>query len=162
MTGAAATASEVNTLKDLVVRHKVCWEVVPIWHIPRPNERVKIGFEVDLLGTHDHPKQPPIAGCDECHIVVDDLRRIANAVMPPSDRASRYEIEPYDVSISFSPRRHMRKDVTVAIDIVHRDHFDRDIDECEVHCLHDIESALRALGACPGSWSEPRTVPEAI
>ena len=108
-----------------------------------------------MLGTHDHPKQPPIAGCNECHIVIDDLRRIATAVMPPSDRASRYVIEPYDVSISFSPRRHMRKDVVVAIDIVHRDHFDRDIDDCEVHCLHDIESALRALGACPGSWSAP-------
>lgn len=153
MNGAVAAPDELAALKDLVVRHKVCWEVVPIWHIPHPGERMKIGVEVDLYGTHDHPKRPPIAGCEECHIVVDDLRRIANAVMPPSDRASRYVIEPYDVSISFSPRRRMRKDVTVAIDIVHRGPFDRNIDECEVHCLHDIESALRAFGACPGSWS---------
>ena len=48
MSGAVATAAEVAALKDLVVRHKVCWEVVPIWHIPRPGERVKIGFEVDF------------------------------------------------------------------------------------------------------------------
>jgi len=154
VTGGAAIADDGAALKQLVGRHKVCWEVVPIWHIPRPGERVKIGFEVDLFGTHDHPKQPPIAGCAECHTVFSDLRRIANAVMPPNDRASRYVIEPYDVSISFSPRRHMRKDVLVAIDVVHRDHFDRDIDECEVRCLREIESALRALGVCPGSWPE--------
>ena len=158
----SAASDDLTALRDLVVRHKVCWEVVPIWHIPRPGERVKIGFELDLLGTHDHPVQPPMPGCDECHTVFSDLRRIANAVMPPSDRASRYVIEPYDVSISFSPRRHMRKDVTVAIDIVHRGPFDGDIDECEVRCLHDMESALRALGACPNAWSESRPVAEAI
>ena len=152
MSRVAATADDAAALKQLVERHKVCWEVVPIWHVPRSGERVKIGFEIDLFGTHDHPKQPPLPGCDECHTVFSDLRRIANAVMPPNDRASRYAIEPYNVSITYSPRRHMRRDVLVAIDIVHRDRFDRDIDECEVRCLHDIEASLRQFGACSGSW----------
>lgn len=53
---------------------------------------------------------------------------------------------------SVTPRRHRRKDVVVAIEIVHRDRFDRDTDEREVRCLHDMESALRDLGACPRSW----------
>lgn len=114
---------------------------------------MRIGFEVDLFGTHDHPKQQPTPGCDECHEVFTDLHRIATAVLPPSDRESRYVIEPYDVSISFSPRRTMRKDVSVAIDIIHRGPFDQAIDPCEVHCLHDIEGALRALGACPSAWT---------
>jgi hypothetical protein len=162
MNGSVALADDAAVLKQLVVRHKVCWEVVPIWHVPPGGGQVKIGFEVDLYGTHDHPEQPPLPGCHECHAVFSDLRRIATAVLPPSDRPSRYDIEPYDASIAFSPRRHMRKDVVLAIEIVHRDHFDRDIDDCETHCLRDIESALRALGACPGAWSPPRPASEDI
>jgi hypothetical protein len=160
MSGAAVAADDVAVLKQLVVRHKVCWEVVPIWHVPLGGEKVKIGFEVDLFGTHDHPTQPS-PGCEECHTVFSDLRRIANAVMPPSDRASRYVLEPYDVSLHFSPRRKMRKDVVVAIDIVHRDHFDGHVDECETRCLCEIERALRALGACPSIWSPLRPASEA-
>ena len=146
---------DTKELKELVLHHQVCWEVLPIWHIPRPGERVKIGFEVDLYGTHDHPQQPPLPGCEECHVVFADLRRIAAAVLPPSDRDSRYVIEPYDPSLTFSPHRKMRKDVSVAIDIVHRGPFDQAIDPCEARCLSDIEGALRALGACPGAWSPP-------
>jgi len=157
MNGLAAAADDVASLKELVARHKVCWEVVPIWNVQLGGGQVKTGFEVDLFGTHDHPRQPPTPGCDECHTVFSDLSRIANAVLPPSDRLSRYDIEPYDVSLHLSPRRNMRKDVVVAIDIVHRDCFDGEVDECETHCLHEIESALRTLGACLGVWSPHST-----
>ena len=162
MSSAAVAADDVAVLKQLVVRHKVCWEVVPIWNVPRGGGQVKIGFEVDLFGTHDHPKEPPLPGCEECHTVFSDLRRIASAVLPPSDRPSRYAIGPYEASIALSPHRHMRKDVVLAIEIVHRDRFDRDIDDCETRCLHDIETALRALGACSGVWSPPRPASEDI
>lgn len=160
MSSAAVAADDVAILKQLVVRHKVCWEVVPIWHVPLGGGKVKIGFEVDLFGTHDHPKQSPLPGCQECHTVFSDLRRIANAVLPPSDRPSRSVIEPYEASIVLSPRRDMRKDVVLAIELVHRDRFDRDVDECETRCLRDIESALRALGVCPGIWSPMRPASE--
>lgn len=159
-TDTAAETLESSVLKQLVVHHKVCWEVAPIWHVTPGGRRVKIGFEVDLFGTHDHPKQPPSPGCEECHRVFSDLRRIASAVLPPSDRPSGYIIRPYDASIALSSRRHMRKDVVLTIEIVHRDQFDRDLDECETRCLHDIESALQALGACSGDWSSPRSTKE--
>jgi hypothetical protein len=156
----AANTEESSFLKQLVTRHQVCWEVMPIWHVPLGGRSVKIGFEVDLFGTHDHPKHPPTPGCEECQTVFSDLRRIASAVLPPSDRPSRYVIRPYDASIALSSRRHMRKDVVLAIEIAHRDGFDRDIDDCETRCLRDIESALQALGACLGDWSPPRPTSE--
>lgn len=59
MSGAVVAADDVAVLKQLVVRHKVCWEVVPIWHVPLGGRKVKIGFEVELFGTHDHPKHSP-------------------------------------------------------------------------------------------------------
>ncbi len=108
---------------------------------------MKIGFEVDLIGTHDHPKQPPKPGCEECHLVYSNLLRIATAVLPAEDRDSRYVIEPYEASISLSPRRKKRKDVTVSIDIVHRGPFDQPIDACETRCLHEIDLRRRFRGA---------------
>jgi len=82
MSGAVVAADDIAVLKQLVVRHKVCWEVVPIWHVPLGGRKVKIGFEVELFGTHDHPKHSPAPGCEECHTIFSDVRRIATAVLP--------------------------------------------------------------------------------
>ena len=139
-------------LKVLVERHKVCWESYPIWNVIPNVGKTQIGFELDLMGTHDHPQKAPSPGCEECHTVYRALLAIAHAIIPPGDRASRYPIEPYDVSISSSPRRKMRKDVTLAIDVMHREHFDEDVDACEVRCLSEMKEKLKQLGARPNSW----------
>ena len=142
----------LDPLQELVQRHKICWESYPVWHI-RPNgEKIQIGFELDLIGTHDHPQKPPSAGCDECHKVYRALLTIAQAILPPRDRASRSTIDPYDVSISFSPRRRMRKDVRLAIDIAHRNDFDQPVDACEVRCLCEMKQKLKELGVRPEHW----------
>lgn len=77
---------------------------------------------------------------------------IAKSILPPDDLPSRYVIEPFDTAIHFSARRKMRKDIVLAIDIVHRGAFDRSIDECETHRLREMKEKLRALGARPEHW----------
>lgn len=152
MTVAEVLSTEVFNLKDLVRRHKVCFESYPIWHVPRNGGRIAVGYELDLIGTHDHPQHAPASGCAECSPVYRALLHIAKAILPPNDRASRYAIQPFDVAIHFSPRRKWRRDVVLAIDIMHRDQFDRPIDECETHCLREMTSKLKELGARPGRW----------
>ena len=141
-----------DKLKELVQRHQVCFESYPIWHVPAGGGKIAVGYELDLIGTHDHPAHPAIAGCIECRPVYLALVTLAQAIMPPNGRASRYVIEPYDVALHFSPRRKMRKDVIVAVDIVHRQQFDRSVDECEIGCLHEMQEKLKALGAKPYQW----------
>lgn len=138
-------------LRELVEHYQVCWESYPIWnHTAKGN--VQTGFELDLFGTHDHPKTLPMPGCDECDTVYRALTVIAQAILPPDEGPSRSVIEPYDVSIGFSPRRHMREDVRLAIDIVHREHFDHPVDESEVSCLSEMKQKLKDLGVRAGSW----------
>lgn len=149
---AQAFGDELSALKELVTRHQVCFETYPIWHVLPGGGKVQIGFELDLIGTHDHPRKPPSPGCAECHTVYRALITIAQAILPPSDRPSRYAIEPYDVSISFSPRRKMRKDVSLAIDVMHRDRFDCPLDECEVRCLAEMKERLKQIGARCEHW----------
>ena len=152
MSVAEALVAEDTDLKALVQRHQVCFESYPIWHVPLGGGKVAIGYELDLIGTHDHPTRPPSPGCDECKPVQRALLTIARAILPPNDRPSRYALEPYDVAIHFSPRRKMRKDLVVAIDIMHRDRFDRPVDACEVRCLHEMTEKLKQLGARSERW----------
>ena len=136
----------------VVQTHQVCFESYPIWHVPRGGGKVAIGYELDLIGTFDHPEHPPKPGCDECRPVREALMLIARSILPSDDRPSRYAIEPFDTAIHFSPRRKMRKDVMLAIDIVHRGAFDGPIDACETRCLREMKEKLKELGARPEHW----------
>lgn len=141
-----------HDIQSLVQRHQVCFESYPIWHIPRGGGKVAIGYELDLIGTHHDPEHAPKPGSNECRPVQQALMLIARSILPTDDRPSRYAIEPFDTAIHFSPRRKMRKDIVLAIDIVHRGPFDRPIDECETRCLREMKEKLKALGARPEHW----------
>lgn len=152
MTTVDAAVVDDSELKTLVQRHQVCFESYPIWHVPPGGGMVKIGYELDLIGTHDHPQHPVTPGCDQCKLVRRALLAIASAILPANDRASRYWIEPFDTAIHFSPRRKMRDDIVVAIDIVHRGPFDDPVDACEVRCLREMQAKLKQLGVRPERW----------
>lgn len=148
------TFEEFDKIKVLVGQHKVCWEVWPEYHINQKGEKVQIGFELDLVGTHYHPVQSPTPGCKECVKVYEDLNQIAHWIMPKEERDSVYGIRPFDVSIHQAPVRKFRKDITLAIKILHREGFDRPKDACEVECLKEMEKKLKDLGAHQGYWRE--------
>ena len=152
MSAAETLSIDDSELKALVQRHQVCFESYPIWNVPLGGGKVAIGYELDLIGTHDHPQYPASPGCEECKPVRRALLAIATAILPPSDRVSRYAMEPFETAIHFSPRRKMRKDVILVIDIMHRDQFDLPVDECEMRCLREMKEKLKTLGARPDQW----------
>ena len=138
---------EFDGLKELVGRHRVSWEVWPIYHIDRKGGKIQIGFELELSGTHHEPLELPKPGCAECVTVYNDLRRIAQWILPKEDRLSRYEIGIFDSSIHYSARRKFRGEVSLVIRIMHKGKFDDPTDDCEVRCLNEMEQKLKALGA---------------
>ena len=190
---------EFGGLKELVRQHKVCWEVWPVYHIDRKGEKVQIGFELELAGTHHEPKEPPKPGCAECvtvealakvffcgstssprteklnnfnlspftlslskgklrtfarSSVYNDLRRIAQWIIPKEDRLSRYEIGIFDSSIHYSAKRKFRGEVALIIRILHKGKFDDPTDDCEVRCLNEMKEKLKELGAHERDWPE--------
>jgi len=86
--------------------------------------------------------------------VYEDLKQIAQWIMPKEERDSVYEIRAFDVSIHQAPLRKFRKDITLAMKILHREGFDRPKDVCEVECLKDMEKKLKDLGAHQGYWQD--------
>ncbi|MBI4442587.1 MAG: hypothetical protein HY649_04355 [Acidobacteria bacterium] len=148
------TSPEENTrlLADFVELYRVCWEVWPEY-IALNGEKRQIGFVLELVGTHEPGVEHPTPGCDHCLRVFGALQAIAEYILPKETRPSRYEIEVYDQAIRYSPKRRNRPDVILQIKILHRQGFERPLDECEIRCLTEMKQRLRDLGACEAQWS---------
>ncbi|MGB7291730.1 MAG: hypothetical protein WBD99_06140 [Thermodesulfobacteriota bacterium] len=147
-------SEELDYLKKLVIQHKVCREVWPEYLIDKNGNRVQIGFELDLTGIHYHPVHHPTPGCDECVKVYNDLKKIAQWIVPTEERESKYDIGIFDRSIHSAPIRKLRDEVTLTLKIVHRTGFDRPVDACEVECLKEMEEKLKELGVKKGQWRD--------
>jgi len=136
-------------LKELVRQFRVCWEVWPE-HIAVAGQRRQVGFALELSGTHEPAVDHPTPGCLHCRKVFAALQVIAVYILPRDERQSMYDIEPFDSAIHYSPRRSNRLDVFLTIRIIHREHFDRPVDACEIRCLEEMKQRLQELGAGQG------------
>ena len=139
-------------LKELVERFQVCWQVWPEYQLVGREKR-QTGFAVELYGTHELGTGHVEPGCRHCHRVFAALRVIADWILPRDDRASKCEIESYNPSISYSPERGNRPDVTLTIRVLHRNGFERPVDGSEVPCLREMQQRLREIGACERQWN---------
>ncbi len=140
-----------SVLKELVERFQVCWEVWPEYAMVG-HEKRQIGFALDLYGTHEDGAEHTEPGCPECQRVFAALHVLAGWVVPKEIRASYYPLEPYRQTISYSPARRNRPDITLTIKVIHREGYERPVDACEVRCLHEMEEELRNLGAPERQW----------
>ena len=152
-------------LKVMVERFQVCWEVYPLQILAKeesqgdlpPREGIrKIGFDLELFGTPESGSEPVVPGCEPCQRVESALKEIADWLMQQEEASCTYIVSPDGASLSYAPMRANRPDVAVRIFMAHRHEWDKPIDECNEHCLKDIEQALSELGACKGNWSHAR------
>lgn len=139
-------------ISDLIRRHKVVYDVRPALSV-FTGKRTTIGYDVELRGTHEPKVGRVTAGCEACRAVWNDLKRIADAVVPHEVRPSEYVVPAFDHSLREVGGR---EDVQLTIEIRHREDYNRPLDECENRCVHEIVGNLRALGAQERRWSDAR------
>jgi hypothetical protein len=144
-------ATDLSKLKDLVQRFRVCWELYPE-QVLTGGEIRKVGFALELYGTHEPGTGHVDPGCDHCRTVQSALNDIAGWILPREERPSTYEVSVNGQGLSYSPARGNRPDVQVTIRIHHRGDFEQPVDECELRCLKEMQKALSELGACKGGW----------
>ena len=139
----------IDHLRQIAERHQVCYEVFPEWSMSE-GQKISIGFELDLCGINDHFTNKgihPVPGCPHCARTYEDLREIAEWILPQEERPSRYEIQPFDRAFHIAPaKRFRRNEVVVTIVIMHRSDFNRPVDECEDRCLKEMRQKLSQLG----------------
>ena len=149
------TATLVERLKEIARRHQTCYEVWPEWST-KDGRKIQIGFELQLCGINEHVAQNashPVPGCPHCFHTYSDLREIAEWVLPREERPSRYDIQGFDHSLHQAPsKRQRRSEVVVTIVIMHRNDFNRAVDDCESRCLKEMRERLKELGVHEDIW----------
>ena len=140
----------LDHLRETAERHQVCYEVCPEWSMSE-GRKISIGFELDLCGINEHVtgnvESHPVPGCSYCSRTYQELREIAEWVLPREERPSRYEIQAFDRALHLAPaKRKRRSEVVVTIVIMHRSDFNRPVDDCENLCLKEMRQRLAQLG----------------
>jgi hypothetical protein len=140
-------------LKQIIDKHTVRYEVWPHYEMAGGN-RVIVGFDLELYGTQDHGKTLLSPGCLLCRETYDDLRRLAEWILPEEPGSSEFEIPPFDDSLHESPRG--KFEVVVPIRIEHRHGFFDPVDSCEQKCLQEMQKKLAVLGISGGRGARIR------
>ena len=149
-------------LREIVRRHEVCYEVWPEW-AAAGGSKIRIGYRLELCGVNEHDLASggghPTPGCARCRRTYDDLRRIAEWVMPKEgERASRYEVEGFDRAWHVAPRhRRSRNEIVLAVKVLHRRGVNEPADECELRCIREMRAGLAELGVAEGAYREVRS-----
>lgn len=148
--------SSPESLREIADKHQVCYEVWPERSVAE-GVKILIGFELQLCGTNSHVtakgENQPVPGCEYCQSTYEDLRQIAEGILPRDERPSRYEIGTFDRSLHVAPHsRQSRREVVLTIHITHRTDFNREVDDCENRCLKEMKTSLQQLGIHEGKW----------
>lgn len=77
----ATGESMIEELRELVGRHRVCWEVWPEY-LYVAKERRQVGSQLELCGTHEPEVEHPEPGCPDCQRIFVALRAIADWILP--------------------------------------------------------------------------------
>jgi hypothetical protein len=136
-------------LRKLAARHGARYEVLPETQVI-DDRRVRVGFDLQLYGLHEHPKAA-MPGCAECSKVYAALCEIAEWILPKEQRPSRYEIQEPDRALHVAPDLKDRDEVRPEVKILHRHNFFAPIDKCEERCLSEMKEKLRRLGIREGT-----------
>lgn len=144
-------------VKSLIEKHRVCYEV---WreYAMVGEKRIQIGYDLQLCGVnkHDgdnHGGQPPVPGCAHCRRTFNDLRLIAEWIVPKDERKTIFKIQPFDRSLHVAPRqRRSRNEVVLTIELLHRHDINSPADDCEDKCLKEMKTKLAELEVLEGRW----------
>ncbi len=155
-TDAAHSDGVQQTLRELVERFQICFEVLADNYFVNKEIR-QIGFILELTGTHEQGVEHPLPGCQHCHNVWLALHQIAKWIIPKDKRDTDHDIVPFDQSIHYDPVRKFRPEVSLRIWIRHRSGFDRPVDACEVRCLNEMKGRLKELGVRDTRWDQDKS-----
>jgi hypothetical protein len=142
-------------LLDVVRERKICYDWEPYYISDKKGSLVQIGFQMNLYGTFpgsDKEVTPDTPGYNK---VENDVRRVAEALSntcSPLHMCESTTIEPS--TITHSPDRKMRPDVTVRIPIFDQNNFGHPVDEAIRNTLDTAIKLLESAGLRKTRWGD--------
>lgn len=141
-------------LHTLIGRHRVFYEVWPYYVLldlrnhgsPAVKRRVQVGYDVDLYGTGASQELRLANGDDQVPLAVDDLKQVAQAVLPNPSDSCAIQVIPFETSLVLDTKEHFQPEALLRIRITHCRGLDQPVGPLEERTLQDVEGKLRALG----------------
>ena len=146
-------------LQDVVLRHRVSYEVWPEWSGCGGRAR-RIGYCVSICGVNDGVecvRGHHVPGCAHCGLTYDAIRKIAGWITLKEQLDCRFQIGPFDRAWHIAPRqRWSRNEIIVNLKILHSHNVDGPMDESQERCLNELRIELKKLGVREGVWQAPK------
>jgi hypothetical protein len=142
-------------LLDVVKGRKICYAWEPYYISDKKGSLIQIGFQMNLYGTFSGAATdvtPDTPGYAE---VENDVRRVAEALSntcSPLHMCESTTIEPS--TVTYSPDRKMRPDVTVRIPIFDQNNFGHPVDEAIRNTLDTAVKLLESAGIRKTRWGD--------
>jgi len=144
-----------EALREMVLRHQVCYEVWPEWSGCGGRAR-RIGFRVGICGVNDRVdcgRGHHVPGCAHCSLTYGGLRKIAEWITLKEQSDCRFQIGPFDRAWHIAPKqRWSRNEIIVNIKILHSHNVDGPVNESQERCLNELRVELKKLGVREGVW----------
>ncbi len=142
-------------LLDVVRERKMCYDFDPYYISDKKGSLVQIGFQMNLYGTFPEKAPDTTPDSPEYGDVEGDVLRVAEALSNTCDPIHMCEsttIEPS--TITYSPDRKMRPDVTVRIPIFDRKNFGHPVDDAIRFTLETAIKLLESAGLRKTRWGD--------
>ena len=151
--GSAGAPLTSEGLRAILRRHGVCYD---FWLQGSASGGVTTysGYMLRLCGVSDAEHfggECHVPSCHHCHRTYDDLRKVAEWLVPQNEQGDHCEIEPFDETWHIGQRQgQSRKEIGVTINALHRPHVNAPADACHCRCLSDMLARLDHLGVHEG------------
>lgn len=147
--------SSGEQLREIVRKHRACYEVWPEWSGCGGRAR-RIGYRISLCGVNEEnncSRGHHVPFCQHCSLTYAELRIIAEWITQKDQQGCRYEIEAFDRAWHIAPRhRWSRNEILVTIKILHRHDVDAPVDDNQQYCLNELRAKLSEVGVHEGVW----------
>jgi hypothetical protein len=133
-------------LRALIRRYRVLWSILPK-HLPQKLNGQRVGFDLELWGTHEHPAESERGECGECGRMMSLLNEIAGRVTPKECEFRTRGSAPVDVRMNTHPRSGFGRRVRLGVEVVCRAGYNAVRSECDAGCFATMREHLIELGA---------------
>jgi len=145
------SGEELEHLKELVQHHEVCWDLTRLNSATTAGETLHVGYEVVVTGVFNDPSRPSATIRVKTDEVLGALHELAVDLREHAGLPAEHRIKSYGDGIQATSRRD-RNEARVKLALLHATGFHVPADEKLEHSLHLLESRLKLLGACKGTW----------
>jgi len=140
-------------LTETIRKRRICYDIEPYYNATKQGQMIQIGYQINFYGTFPLSDEEASPDDREFPGVLRDVRKVAEALSNTCNPLHMCEATIEESSsVTYSPDRKMRPDVTVHIPVFDQQHFGHPVDEKIEDTVYLAGRILEAAGVRKKKW----------